>query len=101
MSAREATDLRQRIKEKQDIRLTLKKRVEEARNGVFDLQRRHGNIIVQVDKECKEVNDVLRKLSAVIPDGQYIPILDYNTTKRADPVVLQQLTKQAKNIKVS
>ncbi len=100
MSAKEATDLRQRIKDRQDTRLTLKQRVEEARHGVFDLQRRHGNIIAQVDRECKEVNDCLRRMSAIIPDGQYIPILDYNTSKRADPIVLQQLSTQAKNIKV-
>ena len=100
MSAREAQDLRQKIKEKHDTRLTLKQRVEEARQGVFDLQRRHSNIVSRVDKECKEVNDSLRRLSVMVPDGQCIPILDYNTSKRADPSVLHQLMHQAKSIKV-
>lgn len=100
MSAREASELRQQIKEKQDTRLTLKQRVEEARQGVFDLQRRHGNMVSQVDAECKEVNDVLRRLSGIVPDGGCIPILDYNSSKRADPTVLRELTQQTRDIKV-
>lgn len=100
MSAREASELKQQIKEKQDTRLTLKQRVEEARQGVFDLQRRHGNMVSQVDAECKEVNDVLRRLSGIVPDGKCIPILNYNSSKRADPSVLQELMQQTRDIKV-
>ena len=101
MSAKEAKDLQQQIKEKQDTRSTLKQRVEEARQGVFDLQRRHGNIVDQIDRACKEVNDSLRRLSAIVPDGCCIPMLDYNTSRRADPAVLLQLLQQAKKIRVS
>lgn len=100
MTAKEATAIHQRIKEKQDIVRTLKQRVEDARQGVFDLQRCHGKKVAEIDSDCKDVNDSLRKLSSIVSEAKCIALLDYNTSKRADPNVLNQLVQQTKMIKV-
>ena len=54
-----------------------------------------------IDNECRLVNEKLRRLAAVLPDVASLSPLDYDTSKRADPEILQKLVSQAKNLRVS
>jgi len=56
--------------------------------------------VTLLDNECRQVNDKLRRLAAVLPDATTLPPVDYNTSKRADPEVLQKLVNHAKILKV-
>lgn len=53
-----------------------------------------------IDDECRQVNDKLRRLVAVLPDASSLAPVDYDTSKRADPEVLQTLVSHAKRLKV-
>ena len=54
-----------------------------------------------IDSECRQVNDKLRHLAAVLPDIASLSPLDYDcTSKRADVDVLQTLVEFAKKLKV-
>ena len=54
-----------------------------------------------IDSACRQANDKLHRLSAVLPDAASLPPLEYDTSRRADPEVLQKLVSQAKNLRVS
>lgn len=99
MSAKEAQELHQKIKDKQDTRDTMKKRVHEDRENISELQMKHNRMVSAIDKACKEVNDTLRRLVCLVNDAACIQPMDYNTSKRADPGVLTQLLQQSKIIK--
>ena len=101
MSAKEAQELHQKIKDKQDTRDTMKKRVHEDRENISELQMKHNRMVSAIDKACKEVNDTLRRLVCLVNDAACIQPMDYNTSKRADPGVLTQLLQQSKIIKAS
>ena len=54
-----------------------------------------------IDSECRQVNDKLRRLAAVLPDVASLSPLDYDcTSKRADVDVLHTLVEFAKKLKV-
>ena len=54
-----------------------------------------------IDSECRQVNDKLRRLAAMLPDVASLSTLDYDcTSKRADIDVLQTLVEFAKKLKV-
>ena len=48
-----------------------------------------------------EANDKLRRLAAVLPDAASLSPLSHDTSKRADPEVLQRLVQHAKSLRVS
>lgn len=100
ITVKEANAIQQEIKEKQDTILTLKQRIKNSRQCVFDLQQRHEKKVAEIDEDCKDVNDSLRKLSSVVSEAKCIAVLDYNTLKKADSSVLNQLVQQTKIIKV-
>ena len=54
-----------------------------------------------IDAACRQANDKLHRLSAVLPDAASLPPLEYDTSRRADPEVLQTLVSQAKTLRVS
>ncbi len=54
-----------------------------------------------IDASCSTANDKLRRLTVVLPDVASIAPLDYDTSKRADPEVLQKLVQHAKTLRVS
>ena len=56
--------------------------------------------VTVIDNECRQVNDKLRRLVAVLPDASSLAPVDYDTSKRADPEVLQTLVSHAKKLKV-
>ena len=56
--------------------------------------------VTLIDNECRQVNDKLRRLVAVLPDASSLAAVDYDTSKRADPEVLQTLVSHAKKLKV-
>ena len=62
----------------------------------------HCRSVPLIDSECRQVNDKLRRLAAVLPDVASLSPLDYDcTSKRADVDVLQTLVESAKRLKVS
>ena len=54
-----------------------------------------------IDSECSQGNDQLRRLAVVLPDVASLSPLDYDTSKRADPEVLQKIVQHAKSLRVS
>lgn len=54
-----------------------------------------------IDSECSQANDQLRRLAVVLPDVASLSPLDYDTSKRADPEVLQKIVQHAKSLRVS
>ncbi len=53
-----------------------------------------------IDESCSSANDKLRRLAVKLPDVASITPLDYDTSKRADPDVLQKLVQHAKILRV-
>ena len=54
-----------------------------------------------IDAACRKANDKLHRLSALLPDAASLPPLEYDTSRRADPEVLQRLVTQARDLRVS
>ena len=54
-----------------------------------------------IDLDCRKANDKLHHLSALLPDTASLPPLEYDTSRRADPEILQRLVSQAKILRVS
>lgn len=100
ISSREAQQLRKEIKDKNDSLGKLLQMKQESLQRVNELQMMHNQSVYRIDMACREVNDQLRELTATIPDASCLTPLDYNTSKRADVSVLNQLAEQAKAIKV-
>ena len=100
MSSMEARKLKQRVKDDRETVAKLRAMVEECNQRVSELQMQHNQSVFAIDKKCREVNDKLRKLATIVPDAASLPTMDYDTSKRADPVVLNQLVAQTKTIKV-
>ena len=100
MSANVAKKLRKEMKEKQDSLSKMYQSRDEAYQRVGELQMIHNQSVSKIDTICRQVNDSLRKLTALLPDASCVTPLDYNTSKRADPGVLIQLVEQNKRIKV-
>ena len=53
-----------------------------------------------IDSACRQANEKLHRLAAVLPDAASLPPLEYDTSRRADPEVLQRLVAQAKTLRV-
>ena len=68
--------------------------------SVFKLVLPLPRSVTLIDNECRQVNDKLRRLVAVLPDASSLAAVDYDTSKRADPEVLQTLVSHAKKLKV-
>ena len=100
MSAMEARKLKQRTIDDRDMVTKMRVMAEESNQQVSELQMQHNQSVFTIDKRCREVNDKMRKLAAIMPDAASLPTMDYDTSKRADPVVLSQLVGQTKAIKV-
>lgn len=101
MSAMEARKLKQRTIDDRDMVTKMRVMAEESNQQVSELQMQHNQSVFTIDKRCREVNDKMRKLAAIMPDAASLPTMDYDTSKRADPVVLSQLVGQTKAIKVT
>lgn len=54
-----------------------------------------------IDEVCSQANELLRKVSVVLPDVACLSRLDYDTSKRADPEALQNIVKHAQTLRVS
>ncbi len=54
-----------------------------------------------IDDGCRKVNDDLRRLGAELPDAATLLPLDYDTSNRSDPDILQRLVSHAKTLRVS
>ena len=100
MSANVAKKIRKEKKEKKDSLSKMYQSRDEAYQRVGELQMIHNQSVSKIDTICRQVNDGLRKLTAILPDASCITPLDYNTSKRADPGVLIKLVEQNKRIKV-
>ncbi len=57
--------------------------------------------VLLIDTQCQQINGKLHRLSAILPDVASLSSLDYDTSKRADPQVLQKLITHAKLLGVS
>ncbi len=53
-----------------------------------------------IDSSCSAANDKLRRLAVVLPDVASLSPIDHDTSKRADPEVLQSLVQHAKTLRV-
>ena len=100
MSAKEAQELRQEIKEKQESARKMLQQREEALKRTHELQMLHSQSVFKIDEACQMVNNRLRELTAVAPDASCLPHLDYNVSQRADVGVLERLLEQNRRIKV-
>ena len=54
-----------------------------------------------IDSACATVNNKLHRLSALLPDAASLSPLEYDTSRRADPEVLERLISQARKLRVS
>ena len=100
MSAKEAQELRQEIKEKQESARKMLQQREEALKRTHELQMLHSQSVFKIDEACQMVNNRLRELTAIAPDASCLPHLDYNVSQRADVGVLERLLEQNRRIKV-
>ena len=58
--------------------------------------------VSHIDELCSDANSKLHQLSALLRNtGTDLSLLDYDTSNRANPEVLQALTESAKALKVS
>ena len=55
---------------------------------------------MQINDQCQQINGKLIRVSALLPDLASLAPLDYDTSKRADPEVLQGLMAHAKYLRV-
>lgn len=99
MSASDAHELLQSIRDAEDELEKNKQMQDENNQRVAELQMQHNRSVSLIDKECRHVNDMLCRLGAVLPAAASLPTLDYNTSKRADPEVLQRLMGCAKTLR--
>ena len=53
-----------------------------------------------INNQCQQINRKLLRVAALLPDLASLPPLNYETSKRADPEVLQSLIKHAKFLRV-
>ena len=53
-----------------------------------------------IDEGCCRVNDVLRRLAAILPDAGTLQPLDYDTSRRSDPDILASLEEYARILRV-
>ncbi len=53
-----------------------------------------------IDSSCSAANDKLRRLAVLLPDVASLSPIDHDTSKRADPEVLQRLVHHAKTLRV-
>ena len=100
MSSDEARKLKQTIRDYRETVAKLRVMADEGSQQRSELQMQHNQSVLSIDKNSREVNDKLRKLSAIVPDAASLPTLDYDGSKRAEPVVLNQLMAQSKLIRV-
>jgi DNA repair exonuclease SbcCD ATPase subunit len=99
MSAREALELKKTISDRIDSLEKTKQMMEENHQRIQELQMSHNQSIRKIDDSCRTFNDHLRGLIAKLPRADCIHLLDYNSSKRADLNVLNQLVIQVKEIK--
>ena len=57
-------------------------------------------ILQQIDAEVQETNGKLLRLAVLEPDVASLSLLDYDTSNRADPELLQKLVAHAKLLRV-
>ena len=102
MSAKEAKELRQDIQEKKDSIQKMQYQTNEALKRINELQMTHNQSVLKIDEACQMVNSRLRELTAILPESACLldVLLDYNSSKRADISVLEQLQEQSRLIKV-
>lgn len=100
MSALEARELKQQVADEKQSLVLLEAEVTECNARVSELQMQHNQSVSMIDKSCREVNDKLRKLAAILPDAASLSHMSYDTSKRADPRVISKLLTQTKTIKV-
>ena len=91
MSSKEARKIKQGIKDHREKAAMLRVETDECHQQVQELQMQHNRSVMNIDKNSREVNDKLRKLAAIVPDAASLPTMDYDGSKRAEPVVLNQL----------
>lgn len=100
MSAREAQEIREEIKEKHESLRKMNQLKDESMERVNELQMLHNRCVLQIDESCHELNIHLCELNTCLPSSNFLLPLDYNSSKRADPSVLAKLVKRNKEIKV-
>ena len=54
----------------------------------------------RIDSEVQQINGKLLRLAALEPDVASLSPLDYDTSKRSDPELLQRLVAHAKLLRV-
>lgn len=99
MSSKEVQDVKQKVREIHQVLDKYRDNVENWKEQIAELQMQHNRTVSGIDVSCGEANDKLRRLAAILPDVGSLAPLDHDTSKRADPEVLQRLVQHAKTLR--
>lgn len=96
MSAAEAVSLHQSIHDAEDFIEKNRTSQDSSSQRIGELQMQHNKNVAVIDEGCCRVNDVLRRLAAILPDAGTLQPLDYDTSRRSDPDILASLEEYAR-----
>jgi kinetochore protein NDC80 len=100
MSAKDARELRMSISNAESDLEKHRLLQRDSMARVEELQIQHNRSVGLIDSACATVNNKLHRLSALLPDAASLSPLEYDTSRRADPEVLERLVSQARKLRV-
>lgn len=96
VSAIDARALHQSVKDAEDTLEIKRAQQAECAKRISELQMQHNRNVMLINNQCEQINGKLIRVAALLPDLASLSPLDYDTSKRADPEVLQGLLAHAK-----